>query len=309
MLPDKAALAAALCEIALRAGREILAVYASDFAVRGKADASPVTEADTRAERVILEGLGECAPGVPVVAEESVAAGNVPDVGSGPFFLVDPLDGTREFIGRNGEFTVNVALIEDGVPTVGVVHLPALDETFWTAGDGVAWRARGGGNAGRAGQRPRRPASSPGAGRAGSAGAATGSNGAGGDAGIAASAGAGTTGAAERIACRTPGDGGLVVTASRSHRDPETDRYLERFEVAEIVSAGSSLKFCRIAEGAADLYPRLGRTMEWDVAAGHAIVNAAGGSVETLEGAPLAYGKPGFDNPRFVARGLPRERA
>ena len=309
MLPDKAALAAALREIALRAGHEILAVYASDFAVRGKADASPVTEADTRAERVILEGLGECAPGVPVVAEESAAAGNVPDVGGGPFFLVDPLDGTREFIGRNGEFTVNVALIEDGVPTVGVVHLPALDETFWTAGDGVAWRTRGGGGADRAGRRPRRPFSSPGAGRAGSAGAATGSNGAEGDAGVAVPAGAGTTGAAERIACRTPGDSGLVVIASRSHRDPETDRYLERFEVAEIVSAGSSLKFCRIAEGAADLYPRLGRTMEWDVAAGHAIVNAAGGSVETLEGAPLTYGKPGFDNPRFVARGLPRERA
>ena len=193
-----------------------------------------------------------------MVAEESAAAGNVPDVGSGPFFLVDPLDGTREFIGRNGEFTVNVALIEDGVPTVGVVHLPVLDETFWTAGDGVAWRVRGDGSAGRTDQRPRRPASSPGAGRAGSAGAVTGSSGAEGDAGVAVPAGAGTTGAAERIACRTPGDGGLVVIASRSHRDPETDRYLERLEIAEIVSAGSSLKFCRIAEGAADLYPRLG---------------------------------------------------
>jgi len=295
MRPDPAALTATLCEIALRAGQEILAVYASDFTVRGKADASPVTEADTRAERIILEGLGECAPDIPVVAEESAAAGEIPDVAGRPFFLVDPLDGTREFIGRNGEFTVNVALIEDGVPTVGVVHLPALDETFWTAGDGVAWRARGGG-AGWIGRRPRRPVSSPGAGRAGGAGAAIGS-------------GTGTTGTAERIVCRTPGDGGLVVTASRSHRDPETARYLERFEIAEIVSAGSSLKFCRIAEGAADLYPRLGRTMEWDVAAGHAILSAAGGSVETMDGAPLTYGKPGFDNPRFVARGLPREHA
>ena len=309
MLPDPADLVNALRDVALRAGREILAVYASDFTVRDKADASPVTEADTRAERVILEGLGECAPGVAVVAEESFVAGAVPEIGGEPFFLVDPLDGTREFIGRNGEFTVNVALIENGAPTVGVVHLPALDETFWTAGDGVAWRARGGSSAGRTDQRLRRPASSPGAGRAGSAGAATGSNGAEGDAGVAVPAGAGTTGAAERIACRTPGDGGLVVIASRSHRDPETDRYLERFEVAEIVSAGSSLKFCRIAEGAADLYPRLGRTMEWDVAAGHAVVNAAGGSVETIDGAPLTYGKPGFDNPRFVARGLPGERA
>ena len=284
MRPDPAALTATLCEIALRAGQEILAVYASDFTVRGKADASPVTEADTRAERVILEGLGECAPGIPVVAEESAAAGEIPDVGGGPFFLVDPLDGTREFIGRNGEFTVNVALIEDGAPTVGVVHLPALDETFWTAGDGVAWRARGGGRAGGTGI------------------AGTAAGGAGGDAGI------GAPGAAERIACRRPGDA-LVAIASRSHRSPETDAWLRRFDVAEIASAGSSLKFCRIAEGAADLYPRLGRTMEWDVAAGHAILSAAGGSVETMDGAPLTYGKPGFDNPRFVARGLPREHA
>ncbi len=278
MRPDPAALTATLCEIALRAGQEILAVYASDFTVRGKADASPVTEADTRAERVILEGLGECAPGIPVVAEESAAAGEIPDVAGRPFFLVDPLDGTREFIGRNGEFTVNVALIEDGRPTVGVVHLPALDETFWTAGDGVAWRARGG--AGRTGR----------AGGTWIAGAAAGAGG------------------AERIACRRPG-AALVAIASRSHRDFETDHFLERFEIAEIVSAGSSLKFCRIAEGAADLYPRLGRTMEWDVAAGHAILSAAGGSVETMDGAPLTYGKPGFDNPRFVARGLPREHA
>ena len=261
MLPDPADLVNALRDVALRAGREILAVYTSDFTVRDKADASPVTEADTRAEHVILEGLGECAPGIAVVAEESFAAGDVPEIGGEPFFLVDPLDGTREFIGRNGEFTVNVALIEDGAPTVGVVHLPALDETFWTAGDGVAWRTRG----------------------------------------------ADKVGTAERIACRRPGDG-LVVIASRSHRGPEIDAWLRRFEVAGIVNAGSSLKFCRIAEGAADLYPRLGRTMEWDVAAGHAIVNAAGGSVETMDGAPLTYGKPGFDNPHFVARGLPRER-
>ena len=254
---DTTTLVTALREIALRAGREILAVYGSDFAVVDKADASPVTEADTRAERIILDGLGECAPEVAVVAEESVAAGDVPNVGSRPFFLVDPLDGTKEFISRNGEFTVNIALIEDGVPGAAVVHLPALDETFWTAGDGTAWRARGGATA-------------------------------------------------ERIACRRPGSDGLVVVASRSHRSAETDGYLERFEVAEVVSAGSSLKLCRVAEGAADLYPRLGRTMEWDIAAGHAIIKAAGGSVETLDGRELVYGKPGFENPHFVARGLPR---
>ena len=257
MESDGAALAASLRAIAHRAGDEILAVYASDFAVRDKSDASPVTEADTRAERVIVDGLAECAPGIAVVAEESVAAGHVPDVGARPFFLVDPLDGTREFIGRNGEFTVNIALVEDGAPTVAVVHLPALGETCWTAGDGTAWRARGGE-------------------------------------------------AAERIVCRRPGRR-LVAIASRSHRSPETDAYLRRFDVADTVSAGSSLKFCRIAEGAADLYPRLGRTMEWDVAAGHAIVAAAGGSVETLDGRPLGYGKPGFANPHFVVRGLPPE--
>ncbi len=257
MARNPAALAASLCEIAHRAGSEVLAVYGSDFAVRDKADASPVTEADTRAERVILDGLAACAPGVAVVAEESAAAGNVPDVDGRPFFLVDPLDGTREFIGRNGEFTVNIALVEDGAPTAGVVHLPALGETFWTAGDGAAWRVRG-------------------------------------------------AGPPERIACRRPGRR-LVAIASRSHRSAGTDAYLRRFEVAETVSAGSSLKLCRIAEGAADLYPRLGRTMEWDIAAGHALVAAAGGSVETLAGEPIAYGKPEFENPHFVARGLPPE--
>ena len=256
MGPDTTALAESLREIAHRAGGEILSVYGSDFAVRDKDDSSPVTEADTRAERIILEGLARRAPGIPVVAEESVAAGHVPGIDGRPFFLVDPLDGTREFIGRNGEFTVNIALVEDGIPTTGVVHLPALGETYWTAGDGTAWRVRGGG-------------------------------------------------AAERIACRRPGPR-LVAIASRSHRGTETDAYLRRFGAAETVSAGSSLKFCRIAEGAADLYPRLGRTMEWDIAAGHAIVAAAGGRVETLDGRRLAYGKPGFENPHFVARGLPR---
>ena len=251
---ETAALIASLREIAQRAGREILTVYGSDFAVLDKADASPVTEADTRAERIILDGLSECAPDVAVVAEESVDAGDIPDLGSRRFFLVDPLDGTREFVKRNGEFTVNIALVEDGAPTAGVVHLPALDETFWTTGDGTAWRARG-------------------------------------------------LGAPERITCRRPGNR-LVAVASRSHRSPETDAYLQRFAVAETVSAGSSLKFCRIAEGVADLYPRLGRTMEWDIAAGHAIVRAAGGSVETLDGGRLVYGKPGFENPHFVARGL-----
>ncbi|MCP5151131.1 MAG: 3'(2'),5'-bisphosphate nucleotidase CysQ [Ectothiorhodospiraceae bacterium] len=256
---DPAALVGALTELAERAGREILAIYSRDIEVRDKADHSPVTDADERAERIILQGLAALAPDVPVVAEEAVAAGVVPDVSGGRFFLVDPLDGTREFISRNGEFTVNIALVENGRPSIGVVHLPALDATYWTDGRDGAWR--------RLGPEP-----------------------------------------GKRIACRAPGDG-LVVVASRSHRDAQTDAYLADFEVAELISAGSSLKLCRVAEGSADMYPRLGRTMEWDIAAGQAVLQAAGGSVTTLAGEPLTYGKPGFDNPHFVARGLPRATA
>ncbi len=256
---DRARLSEALCAAVEEAGREILAVYARDIVVETKTDRSPVTEADTRAERLILARLAEAAPGIAVVAEEQVAAGATPEVGTAPFFLVDPLDGTREFISRNGEFTVNVALIEEGRPVLGAVHLPALGETYWTAGDGQAWRRRGGA--------PPEP-----------------------------------------VRCREPAEA-LVVVASRSHRDRSTDEFLARFPVGELISAGSSLKLCRVAEGAADMYPRLGRTMEWDIAAGHAVLAAAGGRVTTLAGEPLAYGKPGFENPHFVAWGFdPRER-
>jgi 3'(2'), 5'-bisphosphate nucleotidase len=250
---DKHDLAEAFCAIAERAGHEILRVYHGEFEVRDKADFSPVTDADERAEQLIIENLSRIAPEIPVVAEESVAAGRIPDIGKGPFFLVDPLDGTKEFVSRNGEFTVNIALIENACPVLGVVHLPVLTETYWTSGDGEAWRNRRG---------ERAP-----------------------------------------IRCRTPGDE-LVAVASRSHSNPETDEYLSRFPIKERISAGSSLKFCRIAEGVADIYPRIGRTMEWDIAAGHAVLNAAGGCVMTLEGVPLRYGKTGFENPPIVARGL-----
>ena len=252
---DRERLAGELCDLAERAGREILAIYGAEFETRRKADASPVTEADERAEAMILAGLAGLAPDIPVVAEESVAAGHVPEVAGRPFFLVDPLDGTREFINRNGEFTVNIALVERGEPSVGVVHLPALGDTYWSDGQGRAWRRRPGGEA-------------------------------------------------RAISCRRPGER-LVVVASRSHRDALTDRFLAAYPVGVLISAGSSLKLCRVAEGAADMYPRLGRTMEWDIAAGHAVVAAAGGSVTTLEGETLRYGKPGFENPYFVARGLP----
>jgi 3'(2'), 5'-bisphosphate nucleotidase len=235
------------------AGALVMAVYQTEFAAQRKADASPVTEADERAEAFIVPALMHLLPGVPVVAEEAVAAGHAPVVGN-RFWLVDPLDGTKEFISRNGEFTVNVALIEDGVPVLGVVYAPALEKLFaGVVGVGAFVEDA-------AGRQP--------------------------------------------IACRTPPASGLTIVASRSHGDAEAlDAYLKPFCVAELRSAGSSLKLCLVASGEADMYPRLGRTMEWDIAAGHAVVCASGGRVERLSGEPLTYGKPGFDNPHFVAVG------
>ena len=244
-------------QIALQAGKVILEVYATDFSVRGKGDTSPVTEADERAEIVILVALAALTPGTPVVAEESVAAGRAPDIGrpGGRFWLVDPLDGTKEFISRNGEFTVNIALIEDGEPVLGVVLAPALGRLF--AGS----RSIGAYVHAQAGRRP--------------------------------------------IRCRPVPDAGLTVAFSRSHGDAaELDEFLADRAVAHRVAAGSSLKLCLVATGEADLYPRLGRTMEWDIAAGHAVLAAAGGSVRRLDdGQPLRYGKPAFANPHFVAAG------
>jgi 3'(2'), 5'-bisphosphate nucleotidase len=247
-----------VAQITRDAGRVILEVYATDFAVRGKDDASPVTEADERAEKLILPALAALTPGVPVVAEEEVAAGRVPAIGE-RFWLVDPLDGTKEFIGRNGEFTVNVALIERGEPVLGVVLAPALGARgrLFAGAIGVgAWVDDD------AGRRP--------------------------------------------IRCRAVPAEGLTVVASRSHGDAAPlDAFLAGKKVASLASAGSSLKLCLVAAGEADLYPRLGRTMEWDIAAGHAVLRAAGGEVQRLDdGQPLRYGKPGFDNPHFVAVGL-----
>ena len=247
-------LAAAIEAIALRAGAAIMDIYGQDFAVETKADASPVTEADQAAEVIIVAALRELTPDIPVVAEEEVAAGHQPNVGAGPFWLVDPLDGTREFISRNGDFTVNIALIRDGAPALGTVYVPAEEETYTAAGPGRVSRRRGGG-------------------------------------------------APEAISARSPAGDGLVAMVSRSHASPETDGFLADFTIKERVDAGSSLKFCRLAEGVADLYPRLGRTMEWDTAAGHAVLACAGGSVRRLDGSPLLYGKDGFENPHFVARG------
>ena len=251
-----AELLAAVEAVADEAAALILEVYATDFAVQGKADASPVTLADERAEAIIVPLLEAAAPGVPVVAEEAVSAGQVPTLDGGAFWLVDPLDGTKEFIGRNGQFTVNIALVEHGRPTLGVVLAPALGRLFsgWV-GHG-AWL--GDGDLAGEGERP--------------------------------------------IRCRTVPAEGLTVVASRSHGDAAAlAAFLAGLPVAGTAYVGSSLKLCQLAAGEADLYPRLGRTMEWDIAAGHAVLAAAGGAVRALDGTPLVYGKPGFENPHFVA--------
>lgn len=260
MTPTDADLLRAAGALAEQAGREIMRFYGAGVQVRAKADATPVTEADQAAEAIILPALERLLPGVPIIAEEAVSQGHVPHIGDDRdpkrrFWLVDPLDGTKEFLSHNGEFTVNIALIEGSRPRLGVVHLPAFAVTYAGAAPGTAMVTR------------RHEASHP-------------------------------------IAARVPPPDGIIVLASRSHDDAAAlDAFLAGEHVAARQSAGSSLKFCRIAEGIADLYPRLGRTMEWDTAAGHAVLVAAGGRVETLDGPELGYGKPDFENPHFVARG------
>jgi 3'(2'), 5'-bisphosphate nucleotidase len=238
--------------IADRAGEAILRHYAQGTTATAKSDGSPVTVADQDAETLILAALRELTPSVPIVAEEAAAAGELPEVGDGTFWLVDPLDGTREFIARNGEFTVNIALIDQRRPILGVVLAPAIGTAWWGAlGHGATVRDAEGTRAIQARPVPDAP----------------------------------------------------VAVASRSHRDARTDAWLAEHKVADIVSAGSSLKFCRVAEAKADLYPRFGRTMEWDTAAGQGVLEAAGGKVVRVDGSPLRYAKPGFENPEFIARG------
>jgi 3'(2'), 5'-bisphosphate nucleotidase len=254
---DLERLLAVTFDAARRAGDAIMEVYAGDFAVGHKADASPVTLADQRAETIILAALAAAVPGIPVVAEEQCEADGLPGAAAELFWLVDPLDGTKEFISRNGEFTVNIALIRRGEPILGMVHVPALGTTYAGTGPGSARRWHG-------------------------------------DA------------AAETIAARHPPPQGLVVVHSRSHENNEKfAAYLVGKKIAEKRVCGSSVKFCQLAAGEADLYPRFGPTMEWDTAAGHAVLVAAGGSMTTLDGAEFRYGKQGFRNPGFIARGLP----
>lgn len=252
-----------LAKIALDAGALIMEVYAKDFDIATKNDASPVTEADEKAEALILAALSEADPSLPVIAEEAVAAGHVPEHGT-RFALVDPLDGTKEFINKRGEFTVNIAIIEHGRPVMGVVFAPALDRLFVAEGPHSAWQAT-------------------------------------------ATAGGDVPAAEARTELKIRGASpeGITAIASKSHRTPETDEFLNRYTVSDIISAGSSLKFCVIAAGEADLYPRMGRTMEWDTAAGQAVAEAAGARVLTETGEPLLYGKTerGYDNPHFIVYG------
>lgn len=255
--PMKAVDLDTLVRIAIDAGAIIMPFYQDGPEARTKADGSPVTLADEAAEALILAALKAEGAG-PVVAEEAVAGGDIPEHGAS-FYLVDPLDGTKSFVKRDGEFTVNIAYVDEGVPVRGVVYAPALGVLY--AGDATgAFRAR---------------------------------------------VVDGTLTERTPLHVAAP-QAELKVVASKDHLSDETKAFVARYSVASFVSSGSSLKFCRVAEGEADLYPRLGRTMEWDTAAGHAVVLAAGGRVLTMDGAPLKYGEEKADtfaNPYFVACG------
>ncbi|MGR3461327.1 MAG: 3'(2'),5'-bisphosphate nucleotidase CysQ [Roseovarius sp.] len=250
-------LIAEMRRLAIAAGARIMEIYEGpDFEVKVKSDASPVTEADEAADALISAGLRAAFPDVALVTEEQ-AASHGQSVTS--FLIVDPLDGTKEFINRRGDFTVNIAWVEDGVPVRGIVYAPARGRMFYTLPDGRAVEEAG----------PFDPD---------------------------------TAGAQTPLRVSQPDNAALMVVASKSHRDQATDDYISRYNVRDMTSAGSSLKFCLVASGEADLYPRLGRTMEWDTAAGHAVLAGAGGRVLRFDDlTPLTYGKPGFANPFFIA--------
>ena len=263
MTQTHATLAEALLPLAHEAGAAIMAVYATAFTARSKDDRSPVTDADDAAEAIILAGLRKLTPRIPVVAEELAARGEAPQINEGPFWLVDPLDGTREFIERNGEFTVNIALVENGRPVLGIVLAPALE---------VAWLGNGAAGARRFDKL--HPEGTP-------------------------------------IRARPVPKVAPLVLVSRNHREASVDTWLKQQMAPETKTVGSSLKFCHIAEGAADFYPRFAALSEWDTAAGQAVLEAAGGKVLVWDGpadkpnigAALHYGKPDFRNLPFLARG------
>lgn len=243
--------------LALDAGDVILKIYESpDFAVKAKSDASPVTEADEAADALISAGLRAAFPELALVTEEQAATHGQ---SLSTFLIVDPLDGTKEFVQRRGDFTVNIAYVENGVPLRGVVYAPAKGRLFYTLADGTSVEEAG-------------PFDKE------------------------------APGALTPLGVSAPDNGALMVVASKSHRDQATDDYIAKYAVKDMTSAGSSLKFCLVATGEADLYPRLGRTMEWDTAAGDAVLRGAGGRMVTFEDhAPFLYGKPGFANGFFIA--------
>ncbi len=244
----------------LQAGDVVMDVYHSDFEVYGKADQSPVTEADRKGEEIITAALLTIAPDIPIVGEEAKSEGQCPDISSGTFWLVDPLVGTKEFIKKGSDFTVNIGLIKDGTPIMGFVLAPAMNKCYWgLVGEGAKI----------------------------------------------ADVADGKLVNKQAISTKTADKDNLVIVASKSHRSPELEAYLKHFPGAENVSIGSSLKLCLLATGEADLYPRLGPTCEWDTAAAHAVLLAAGGHVEISDGSPLTYAKDlkTFLNPWFLCRG------
>jgi 3'(2'), 5'-bisphosphate nucleotidase len=255
-----------LVRIAQAAGGVVMRHYEAGCDARVKADRSPVTDADEEAEKLILVELAAAFPDVPVVAEEEAAAGRIVAVGS-HFFLVDPVDGTKEFVKRGGEFTVNIGEIVDGQPVSGVVFAPAIGRLFVGAMGEGAFEISGGRSVGESQSDKYN---------------------------------------VRTIAARAPDADGLVAVSSRSHPDAKTDELLKTLTIKGHTNAGSSLKFCLVAAGEADIYPRAGQTMEWDTAAGHAVLRAAGGKVTKWDGTPFVYGKPGFLNGPFIARGKER---
>ncbi len=238
-------------KLSLEAGKVIMEVYArADFDIRTKSDDSPVTEADEAADKLIHAGLLAAFPDIAIVTEEQSDSHSIK---ASRFFIVDPLDGTKEFIHRRGDFTVNIALVENGLPVLGVVYAPAKGRLFYTDKTGQSVEEM-------------------------------------------------QDGSLNAINVSTPDPSELIFVASKSHRDQATDDYINKYSVGESRAAGSSLKFCLVATGEADIYPRLGRTMEWDTAAGHAVLRGAGGKVVRFDDhTPLTYGKNIYENPFFIA--------
>lgn len=250
---DDDALISLAASLALEAGTAILAVRERGFDVVRKEDRSPVTEADHAAEAIIVAGLRRATPDIPVIAEEEVAGGRITEPAE-QYWLVDPLDGTREFTAGNDEFAVNIGLVRNGSPALGVVGIPAAGELFAGIVGRGAWKRVGSQQI--------------------------------------------------TVSARLPPEEGLTVLASRYHgSSARLDEFLRGKRVAKLINFGSSVKFCRLAEGIADLYPRFGRTMEWDTCAPQAVLEAAGGTVRTFEGEKLRYGKPACENPHFVCTG------